>query len=104
MTAQIPDVGAQIEHRVRNEVHTCVRPRCPARSRVAYAVAAPMRFAGRDLVPGDFVDLCPLHDLELRGEVDHAQVLGFGTQFDDLAWFMGDVNPLERLREWEWPS
>lgn len=100
-----PTIGERIEHRTKDEIHECARPGCGNRARVAFYVTGTMRLAGRDYAPGEFVDLCPDHDLELRRVAAEAADLDYGTSFDAqdmriLLGLWGDGNPLDRLREW----
>jgi hypothetical protein len=104
-----PSIVQRIEHRRLDEVHDCVVPTCRQRARVAYHVDAPMRLAGKDWVPGDFIDLCAPHDHELRTADSDARALGYwmdGMMSREDVWIAlhmidpNEVNPLDRLREW----
>lgn len=100
------NIAAAIDHRVNDEIHDCIRPGCDGRARVAYYINTPMRIAGRDLMPGEFVDLCPGDDRDLTRAAGEAMDLGFGTRFDGLARMLAtdgtgnEQNPLDRFREW----
>lgn len=48
----------RIEHRVHDEVHDCIRPGCGRRAQTAFIAREHGRFAGRDMKPGDWIDLC----------------------------------------------
>ena len=48
-----------IEHRRLHESHPCVRPGCTNRARVTMITGDVGRFASRDWLAGDLVDLCP---------------------------------------------
>lgn len=97
-------IAQRIEHRRLDEVHTCIRPGCSNRAQVAYYVHAPTRLAGRNLLVGDFVDLCLEHDQELTNAAHEAQALGYGGPFHGVARLVdaefGETNPLGRFREW----
>jgi hypothetical protein len=103
------DIAAAIERRRLDEVHNCPVPHCNRRAGSAFHVDAPMRLAGRDWSPGEFVDLCPGHELELRRAVSEAAALGYGGPFDRpespltaklAAMDILEDNPVDRLREW----
>ena len=109
-------IARQIEHRRLNEVHECIRPGCGARACVAYHVDQQMRLAGRDLAPGEFVDLCAEHDYELYRAANDAVIEGYppapdsggpvpqGNPFiglsDDYDELPTRRDPLEHFREW----
>jgi hypothetical protein len=80
-----PTIAERLEHRRHDEAHDCVRPGCGKRARTALHVYAPLRLAGRDWMPGEFVDLCWPHYDELYRAATQAETLG---------------GPLDRLREW----
>lgn len=97
-------IAERIEHRRHDEVHECMVPQCSERARVALYVDGSCRLAGRDWVKGEFVDLCPGHDHELRRVAAEAHSAGFGDE--DHRILLGLVNPtaespLDRLREWQ---
>ncbi|MFD1546991.1 hypothetical protein [Nonomuraea guangzhouensis] len=48
----------RIDHRVRDEIHDCIRPTCDKRAKTAFIAREHGRFAGRDMKPGDWIDLC----------------------------------------------
>ncbi|MFD9949843.1 hypothetical protein ACFWYW_55760 [Nonomuraea sp. NPDC059023] len=47
-----------IDHRVHDEVHDCIRPSCGKRAQTAFIARERGRFAGQDMKPGDWIDLC----------------------------------------------
>lgn len=97
-----------IEHRRLDEIHECAVPGCGARARFAYYVDLPMRLAARDWAVGDLIDMCVIHDRELRTVAQDAKALGYDLD-EDTRIAMGlifgppEQNPLDRLREWKKP-
>jgi hypothetical protein len=89
----MPNVGELIERR-RREGHPCIRPGCTSVALVAFYVRDPIQLAGRVFVEGDFVDLCPDHDHELRDAA-----LTLELQLGELPRF--GVNPRQWVRLWE---
>jgi hypothetical protein len=61
--------GQRIEHRVHNETHHCIRPGCGKRAQTAFIAREHGLFAGRDMKPGDWIDLCA----DDAGDVYNAQ-------------------------------
>lgn len=47
-----------IDRRVSDEVHDCIRPGCGKRAQTAFIARECGRFAGREMQPGDWIDLC----------------------------------------------
>lgn len=103
-----PTIAQRIEHRRLDEVHECIRPGCGRRAQTAYYVHAATRIAGRDMGVGDFVDLCPEHNLELTRAAQDAIALGFHGPFHRVAKLVEAEfevdNPLDRFREWDMDS
>lgn len=114
MTMNEPTIAQRIEHR-RHEAHRCIRPGCGDSARAAYYVERPMRLAGRDLVPGDFVDLCWPHAHELYRAANDAVIEGYPSPefwgpvpsgdphiglFDAYEDLPPRSSPLARFREW----
>lgn len=104
-------IAAAIERRRLDDaqVHTCVVPGCIQRAWFVFHADAPLRLAGRDWAAGEFVDLCPGHEQELRQAVDDAAALGYGGPYDtpdrplsEVLATMGivETGPIDRLREW----
>src|SRR5690606_17794048 len=89
----MPNVGELIERR-RRDGHPCIRPGCTSGALVAFYVTKPIRLAGRVFVDGEFVDLCPGHDHELRDAA-----LKLELQLGELLRF--GVDPRQWVRLWE---
>jgi len=97
-------IGMQVVHDRDHKLHGCVRPGCTAGSAIAYCVTAPFRLAGRDWQPGEFVDLCPDHDWQLRMAVIDLPDFppsGTGPRLSVAVLYRdGDRDPLAAFREW----
>lgn len=101
-----PTISQMLDHRVRDEIHSCVVPRCAERARFASYITAGTRLAGRDWIEGDFVDFCGDHLTELWKAVADAVALGYDRDEDTrialgLMFGPSERNPLDRLREWD---
>lgn len=86
-----------IHRRNLDEVHDCTAPGCEARARVAYLAEEEGPFADRWLRPGDWIDLCPPHDRDLRCAQD-------ARCRDDLAEWLRPSwrEPVPDPSEWEY--
>ena len=58
--------GERISHRTKHEMHDCVVPGCGQRADEAFIVNEVRRLAGRAWKPGDFIDLCAPHSVDVR--------------------------------------